>query len=183
MVATAVLIFTVACAGVGAAYAAESGGKSNPMGDLVAAISQKFNLPQAEVQKVFDEQRTRMQTLHEKNRQQNQAERRQEFESRLSALVSSGKLTQVQADAIKARESELRTWREAQMAALENKTGQDRKTAMEALREAQKTKMEELKQWAKSNGIDQNYLPLCGMVTEGRGIGRRGGGFGGPEAK
>ena len=179
MVATAILVFGIAAAGLGAAYAADNG-NGNPMSGVVSAIAKKFNLNEADVQAVFDEQRSKMEVQREQNRQQNQARHQTEFESRLAGLVSAGKLTQAQADAIKAKHSELQSWRDEQMAALKNKTGQERKTAVETLRQEQKEKIDALKRWAAGQGISEEYLPLCGMGGEGRGMGHgRGAGFGG----
>ena len=175
MVATAILVFTVACAGISAVYAAESDGKLNPMGDLAAAISQKFNLPQAEVQKVFDEQKSKMEVNRKAKMAEMKTKRTAEFETRLSGLVTAGKLTQTQADAIKAKRAELQTRREADKPVAEsmkNKTKAERKAAMAE----QKTKMEAeraaLKQWAAANGIPEEYIPMCGAgIGGGRGRG------------
>ena len=44
IIATAILIFSVAAMGVGAVYAADAAaGKTDPMSGLVNAIAQKFN--------------------------------------------------------------------------------------------------------------------------------------------
>lgn len=167
MVATAILIFGIAAAGLGAS-AAETNGNGNPINGLVKAIAQKFNLNEAEVQAVFDQQRT-----------QGEANRQTKFEAKLNGLVAAGKLTQAQADLIKTKRTELETqmqaqresWR-AETESLKDKTQSERKAAMEA----QKTKMEAvraaLEQWAKDNNIPEEYLPMCGaggLAGHGRG--------------
>ncbi len=64
------------------------------MSSLVSAIAKKFNLKTADVQAVFDEQHKSM-----------DATRTTEVKSKLTQLVSDGKLTQSQANAILTEES------------------------------------------------------------------------------
>jgi len=182
IVVAAIMIFCAATvAGVGAVYADEIVGKGNPMSGLVSAIAQKFNLNEADVQAVFDRQREQMQAQREQNREQMEAKRQERFKARLGELVSSGKLTQSQANAIKDKKAELEAQMEARKDAtkpdFKNMTQEERKTAMEE----QKTKMEAeraaLKQWASNNGIAEEYLPMTGMGFMAAGHGR-GGGFG-----
>lgn len=123
----------MAGAGLVNAQSSTSGGTS-----LVDKIAQKFNLNKSDVQKVFDEDRA----SHE-------AERQQKMEERLTQAVKDGKLTQAQADAIKAKLQEMKTF----MDSLKDKTEQERRDAM-------KTKMDELKQWAADNNIPKGYLPM-----------------------
>lgn len=123
---------------------------------LVDKIAQKFNLNKDDVQKVFDEDRA----SHE-------AEMQQKMDERLTKAVKDGKLTQAQADAIKSKLSEMKSF----MDSLKDKTEDERHEAM-------KTKMDELKQWATDNNIPKGYMPMGhgmrggpGPRGEGRGAG------------
>lgn len=154
LVVPAVLL-TVAGVGL-AAQAATSDGSvrfgANPMASLVAAIAQKFNLSTADVQQVFNDQRTQMVAQHE-----------QMATARINQAVTDGKLTQAQATLIIAKHAELKTFR----ASLEGKTEAEQMAAMKA-------QMESLKQWATDNGIPREYL---GGHAFGKGKGH---GHGGP---
>ena len=145
---------TVGLAGA-AMVGAESASGSNPMQDLASAIASKFNLKEADVQTVIDEQRTQM-----------QAKREQEIKDQVAQLVTDGKLTQAQADKINAKRTELQQEREANRTADQDKTEAER----QANREAHKT---EIDKWLSDNGIDDDYQYL---LMGGRG---KGGGFGG----
>lgn len=65
--------------------------------ELAAAIAHKFNLTQGDVQKVIDEHHAHMDHEHDKRK-----------EERLARAVAEGKLTQEQANAIKAKQREMR---------------------------------------------------------------------------
>jgi predicted phage gp36 major capsid-like protein len=150
------LAATIGLAGLGAgvAHAATSSSDSNnPMSSLVDAIATKFNLDKTQVQQVFDEQKTKM-----------DAEREQEVKDELAQLVTDGKLTQAQSDAITAKRAELEKEREANRDSFKDKTAEERKSEMD-------TKRTELEQWAKDNGIDTQYL----KYVFGHGPGGRGG--------
>lgn len=126
--------------------------KSNPMSSLVLAISQKFGLNQAEVQQVFDAERV-------KSRTEMEAKATQALNDRLAKAVTDKKLTQAQADMIKAEVATLKT----QFEALNGKTGQELKDGMKAI-------MDSAKKWAKDNNIPEQYLvPGFG----GRGFGHK----------
>jgi hypothetical protein len=131
---------------------------SNPMNDLVKAIAQKFNLNVGDVQAVFDEQKTEMETKFQ-----------QEFADRLAKAVSDGKLTQAQADLLTAKCTEILAQKEAQKTNIEKMTQEERRESQEAM----KTQAESLKQWAKDNNIPQEYLMFLGF-----GVGRDRGGSG-----
>lgn len=150
------LAATIGLAGLGAgvAHAATSSSDSNnPMSSLVDAIATKFNLDKTQVQQVFDEQKTKM-----------DAEREQEVKDELAQLVTDGKLTQAQSDAITTKRAELEKEREANRDSFKDKTAEERKSEMD-------TKRTELEQWAKDNGIDTQYL----KYVFGHGPGGRGG--------
>lgn len=138
--------------GIGAVNAsASTDTKTNPMSSIVSAIAKKFNLKESDVQQVFIDQHTQIQT-----------QQQQVYKDRIAKAVTNGKLTQAQADKILAKMAELTTFK----ASLLGKTPTEIKTAMKA-------QMDSLKQWAKDNNIPKNYL-LFGF-GEGK---ERGHGFG-----
>lgn len=108
------------------------------MATLVQALAKKFNLNATDIQAVFDE-----------NRQAMQADRLQEAKARLDQAVKDGKLTQAQADQIIAKQQELKTLMES----LQGKTRAETEAA-------RKTAMEDLKTWATTNSIPQEYLHI-----------------------
>ena len=136
---------------LGVASAATNPGDSG-QSSVVDKLVAKFGLNKADVQKVFDEDRS----AHE-------AEREQKVKDKLAELVKEGKLTQDQADKLSAKAKELQTARQANREAMKDKTKEERKAAMEKEREA-------LKQWLSDNKIDQKYARFV-----------MGGGHGGPE--
>jgi len=121
---------------------------------LVDQITSKFNLNKADVQKVFDDNRTA-----------NQATRAQTAATRLATLVKDGKITQAQADKIQAKRTEMQTF----MTSLKDKTLAERKAALT-------TERTEVTQWAKDNGIDVRYLMIGrgGMMGMGGHLGMHG---------
>ncbi len=124
----------------------------NPMGNLVSAIAQKFNLNKSDVQQVFDEQRT----LQE---QQMQAERAAREKAMLDQAVKDGKLTQAQEDLIIAKQAEAKTFLDG----LKNLGATERQAKLETWRT-------ELKAWAATNSIPEQYLmPVMGGPGKGRG--------------
>lgn len=128
----------------------------NPMTNLVNKIAEKFNLNPSDVQQVFDDQRAQMQD-----------QMNQKYQDRISQAISDGKLTQEQADKIIAKKTELESERQDFKADLEGKT-------KEEMRDAMKTQMDSLKQWASDNNISMEYLMF------GRPMMHRGFGFGSP---
>lgn len=136
--------------GIGIANAETTSSNTSPHTKLVEALASKFNLNKDEVEKVFDEQHATM-----------QAERTAKVNESLAKLVTDGKLTQAQADAIKAKRTELEAAREANKpdrSALDAMTEEQRKTEMEKHRTERETKRTELESWAKEQGIDAQYL-------------------------
>lgn len=165
LLATAGIMIGVAGAGLGLAHADTStttaqtqtgSARTNPMQQLIAVIAQKFNLQTADVQAVFDEQHKQM-----------EAEHKQAETDRINGLVTSGTLTQDQANKIIAKRAELETEREAHKTSFQNITETERRTAMQTERDA-------LQKWATENNVPLQYLL-------GGGHGRHGGpGFDGP---
>lgn len=127
--------------------------RPNPMANLITTLSQKFNLNQADVQKIFDEQHAQMQ-------QEKDAKHTEALKTRLAQAVKDGKLTQAQADLITTKQAEFKTFMES----LRDKTETERQTAM-------KTKMDELKQWATTNGIPEQFAHIGPMGGHGGGRG------------
>ncbi len=136
----------------GAVFAtANSTSGTDPMSGLVSAIATKFNLKKDDVQKVFDEQRTQVET-----------QREQEVKDQVAQLVKDGKLTQAQADKINAKRAELVKEREANRTSEQNLTDAQRKTKMEERKTALDT-------WFKDNNIDSQYVYLLMGGHGGRG--------------
>ncbi len=127
-------------AGIGISYAADTSSTTGPMQNLVSAIASKFNLNEADVQAVFDEQRQAMETRQE-----------EVFADHIAQGVTDGDITQEQANAIQDKRAELESLRDS----LSDATEQDRHTAMRAA-------MDELHQWAIDNKIPEQYLPFGG---------------------
>lgn len=125
-------------------------GQPGFMSNLAAAIAQKFNLNASDVQSVIDDQIAQQ-------RAEVQEQHQEAFENRLKTAVSSGKLTQAQADLILAEKAKVR----AQIEALKGKTGEELRTAMKQIMNAER-------QWATDNNIPQGYMMF---------------GFGGPEMR
>ena len=136
----------------GAVFAmANSTSGTDAMSGLMSAIATKFNLKKDDVQKVFDEQRTQMET-----------QREQEVKDQVAQLVKDGKLTQAQADKINAKRAELVKEREANRTSEQNLTDAQRKTKMEERKTALDT-------WFKDNNIDSQYVYLLMGGHGGRG--------------
>jgi len=129
---TAVGVSTLAGVGAVSAHAAQ-----NDSGDsgLAAKIAQKFNLNKDEVKKVIQED-------HAAHR----AEMEAKMQERLDQAVKDGKLTQDQADTLKAKQKEL----QSTMESLKGKTPEEHRDAMKA-------KMEEFQKWADQNNIPQEF--------------------------
>lgn len=126
---------------------------SNPQSSIVEKLASKFKLNKEDVQKVFDEERTERKAANEAK-----------VKEKLDALVKEGKLTQDQADKLIAKAAELKTTRQANRDAMQNKTAAERKAAMQAERAA-------LDKWLSDNGIAKEY----GRFLTGGGHGGRGG--------
>lgn len=107
---------------------------------LADKIATKFNVNKDDVQQVIDQ-----------DHQERHAEMEQRMEERLQAAVDAGKLTSDQKAKILAKHDEMEKEREANREAMENKTPEERRAAIEQ-------KRTELEQWAKDNGIPTEYL-------------------------
>jgi len=126
--------------GIGVASAASNTGSTTGGDSLVDKIASTFNLDKSKVQAVFDS-----------NRQENEAKHQAKVEEKLNKLVTDGKLTTTQKDAIVSKMKEVQTQRDNDRQTLKDKTAAERKSYMEQ----QKTALE---QWAKDNNIPTQYL-------------------------
>lgn len=158
---------TVASLGIagllgGAAFATTQSNSADGMDGLVNAIATKFNLKTADVQAVFDANRTQM-----------EAQREQQVKDQVAQLVKDGKLTQEKADKINAKRAELEKEHDANRAADQNLTEAERQAKMEARRTEMETKKTALDTWMKDNGIDTQYGYL--LMGGGKGHGGPGG--------
>lgn len=134
----------VATLGVSALYAAQTTTTTNrvdPMSSLVQAIATKFHLNATDVQQVFDQS-------HQEMEQKMQAQHAARLAEMLAKAVTDGKLTQAQADLIKAKQAEMKTSFDAMKT--QTLTDAERKTAMDAQRTA-------LEAWVKANNIPEEY--------------------------
>jgi hypothetical protein len=107
---------------------------------LVQKIAQKFNVKEADVQSVFDEEKKIRETEHTES-----------TVKKLDALVVSKTITEAQKKLIIDKQAELRAKREANKARFKSLTMEQKK----ALIDKEKA---ELNTWAKSNNIDVKYL-------------------------
>jgi len=123
----------------------------NPKSVLVQKIAEKFGLKSTDVQAVFDE---------EWQVRRNAIEKR--FEDKLSALVSDGKITDAQKNAILSKRAELEAKRKSQIDSIKGMTETERKEHMNSERN-------ELEQWASQNNIDMKYM----FMGFGKGFGHR----------
>lgn len=128
----------------GANLASANGGYGQD--SLAERLVSRFNLNKDDVQKVFEENRTAMQT-----------QRRSEVEERLDQAVSEGKLTEDQKNALLSKMDEMRAKRESLSSDLSR---EERRAKMAEYRE-------EMQNWSKDNGIDFQALG----VFLGRGYG------------
>ncbi len=160
--AIALAIASAGVVGIGATHtfaAAASSTSTTRDSALIDALVSKFNLNKTDVQKVVDDTHTAQEATRT-------AEMKASEETRLSGLVTDGKITEAQKALIIAKQAEMQASREANHTAMEGKTDAERKTAMDAERTA-------LQKWATDNGIDISYLRPAG------GPGGRGGHHGG----
>lgn len=160
--ATAFVLGVVAMGGAAVANAdttttAGATAHVNPMSSLVSAIASKFNLSTTDVQAVVDQVMTQ-------DRADMEARQAAAFATRLNTAVSNGKITQAQADLIKSKQAEVKSF----MDSLKGKTQADRKSAIES-------EMTSLKQWATANDIPAEFAMFGPMGGRGHGSPGKGG--------
>lgn len=128
--------------GMNTAYAEANPSANGKFDNLIEALAERFDVSEEEVLKVFQAERLEQQAI----REEMQA-------NRLANAVEEGYLTQEQADAITAYREE----HQELMVSLINMDLDDRKEALDAARE-------EVKAWAKEQGIPLKYiLPAQGQ--------------------
>ena len=132
-------VATVSLGGLGAVSMASvsAATDANNQTSIVDKLATKFKLNKADVQAVFDEDRTAR-----------DADRAAEQKEKLATAVKDGKLTQAQADYITKAQAEITSLRGTA------KPGSESDTAREQL----KTKMDALRDWAKTNNVDMQYV-------------------------
>jgi chromosome segregation ATPase len=140
MVAAA--LTTVGAAGLVGTHAtqAASDASSNPDSSIVDTLVSKFNLNKADVQKVFDDNRSEM-----------ESKREAEVSTRLQKLVDDGTITADQKTKIEAKLKELKAERESNKDSIKDLSDSERKAKMDE-------KKTELEAWAKENGLDLTKL-------------------------
>jgi len=106
---------------------------------MVAAIAQKFNLNQSDVQTVFDEQRSK-----------HQAEMKTQMESKLTQAVADGKITEAQKQAILTHHDAMKDSR-PNRGEFQSLTEEQRKAKMDE-------KKVEMDAWLSQNGLTQEKL-------------------------
>lgn len=143
MIAATAFVLGATALGAGVVGAATQD-RVNPMNNLVKAISQKFNLSTSDVQTVVDDV---MKAKHAEI----EAKFKEASSERIAQAVSDGKITQAQADLIKAKMAELQAARE------------DKKENIESFKS-------EITKWAADNNIPEEYL----RPGFGKGMGHHG---------
>lgn len=135
----------------GTTYAATANtAKNNPFNKIATTIAQKFNLNTAEVQTIIDETMATERAQMGKNHPAKI--------NKIIQAVTDGKLTQVQADLITAKKTELQT----SSGDIKNMTKLEREAVI-------KTHQDTLKQWAIANNIPEEYVIGFGGMGMGRG--------------
>lgn len=138
--------------GVGFAATASAHSSADDTG-FAERIAAKFNLNKDEVQTFLKEEHTAR-----------EAEREAKHAERLAQLVTDGKLTQAQADALTAKHAEMKASREAEMEEMRNLSQEERRAKMEA-------KRTEMDTWLKEQGIDPEVLRPTDGMRGGKGFG------------
>lgn len=119
---------------------------------LVEKLATKFNVKTEDVQAVFDE-----------NRQEHEAERAKKQEEHLTQLVTDGKLTEDQKNALIAKRQEMEAKRDSMRDSLKNASKEEHKAAREQHHN-------EMDQWFQDQGIDRGVLHPAGdgRMDDGR---------------
>lgn len=112
----------------------------SPMSSLVQRIADRFGLKKEDVQAVFDQERAERQTKKDAT-----------YASYLDSLVSGGKITNDQKQALIDKRKQIKQQRQADFSNMKHMTGQERK-------EARLKERQSLEDWSKQNNIDLKYL-------------------------
>lgn len=150
MIAAAGLCLLTGIYGVSVTMASPSSGSRE---GLVELLSNKFNVEEAEVEKVLKQHRL-------ENQAERQTEMKIKLEEKLNQAIIDGKINNDQKNLILAKREEI-----------QNKINEDVDSWSEN-REARREKMEnyrkEMKQWAEDNGIDISLIGLEQEERQGR---------------
>lgn len=150
----AALAVGLGIAGGVAVHAANNPTAMDSVNSLVDSIATKFNLNRTDVQQVFDEHKTQM-----------QSQRDEFYKNKLTEAVTANKLTQEQADKIIAKRAEIKAQFEVNRDNLETQTLAEHRAFMDKLKA-------DLKQWEKDNNIPSGYLNPDFAREMGREMGR-----------
>ena len=158
IVAAMVAALGAGAVGVGVTHAAANPDRKETfVSEIVSAIAKKFDLSESDVQAVFDEQAEARRDETQEKREEMRAKHDEKYDEMLAQAVTDGKLTQAQADSIASKRDEIQSYAES----LKDETPEARRADMKA-------KRDELKVWAKDNGIDEKYVrflpPPRGMM-------------------
>lgn len=135
--------------GVTSVSAQDATGKSS---SIIQKLAQRFNLQEADVKAVFDEEH-----------QARPAQMKAALEQRLAQAVADGKITEAQKTAILSKFSEMKATK-PNIGQFKDQTPEQRKQAMEQ-------KKSELETWAKENGLTLETLQsLIGYGGKGFGM-------------
>lgn len=134
--------------GVGYASAQDT---TNPTSTIVQKLAQKFNLKEADVQAVFDEEH-----------QARHAQMQTDLEKRLTQGVTDGKITEAQKQAIIAKFQDMKNHK-PDIESFKSMTQEQRRAQME-------TKKTEFESWAKTNGLTMETVQE--FMGHGKGMGR-----------
>lgn len=145
--ATLAMVALAGVGGLGVASAATSTSTSGGT-SIVDKIATKFNLNKSEVQAIFDA-----------DHQEHQAQMKADQKERLAQAVTDGKITQAQSDYITKVLEEIDTLR----------GDTNPKDESDTVREQIKTKMDALRDWAKQNNVDMQYIGHMGHGPGGPG--------------
>lgn len=104
----------------------------------------------------FNLEETEVQAVFNEQRNQMQGQREQVFVDRIAQAVTDGDLTQEQADQLQDKRTAIESLREG----LTDATDEDRRAAM-------KDAMDDLRQWAIDNNIPREYVPMGGHGKPG----------------
>jgi threonine aldolase len=146
----AAMLVTTVSAGSIIGISATSAHSSVDRTERTAQLAEKLGVEQSAVEGALDEIKA-----------EKQAERETERAAQLAELVSNGTLTQAQADALSAKQGELKAEREALRDS--GATREEIKTQMEKSRDA-------FKAWAEEQGIDLDAI----SPEKGEGFGHQG---------
>ncbi|MCA9364578.1 MAG: hypothetical protein KC736_01665 [Candidatus Moranbacteria bacterium] len=149
-----VTVIAAGVVGVGTSFAHENGDGVS----IVQRIAEKFGLSEDDVQAVFDEER-----------ESHQQEMQQREEERLSNLVSEGKITEEQRQAIFAKKEDMRSQMEANRPnkgsreEFDSLTEEERHVKMEERKVEMEERQKEIESWLEENGISEDVWREIGF--------------------